>query len=171
MATWRIGRNLKSEARTSELRKKVHRWKNTPRSTRQPRTLVAWFREHGITVRMAYYLLAQSPEQNIPPIRRPNRNKSGRKPLVSLVQDERLQRALATLRNIPSKAGRTSTAPDGTTVPTTTSVTPVTPEQSLQPDPVTPGHGWNCACSQCTMTKRIDAIVAEARKTDSVAQK
>jgi hypothetical protein len=171
MATWRVGRNLKSEARTTELRKKVHRWKNTPRSTRQPRTLVAWSREHGITVRMAYYLLAQTPEPNTPPTKRPNRSNPARKHLISLEQDERLQRALATFGNIPSKTARTSAPQDGPTVPTVTSVTPVTPEQSLQPDPVTPGHGWNCVCSQCTMTKRIDAIVAEARKTDSLAQK
>jgi hypothetical protein len=92
-----------------------------------------------------------------------------RQKLVSPKQDEPLQRALATF--LPPKTGRTSASQNGTTVPAATSVTPVTIEQSLQPDPVTPGHGWNCACSQCTMTKRIDAIVAEARKTDSLAQK
>jgi hypothetical protein len=169
MATWRVGRNLKSEARTAELRQKVHKWKSTPKNTRQPRTLVAWAGEQGITVRMAYYLLAQSPEPNIQPIRQPHRSKPGRKLLVDLEQDERLQRAIATFGNT-LKTGRTSTPQDGTTVPTVTSVTPVTPEKALQPDPVTPGHGWNCACLQCTMTKRIDAIIAEARKTDSLAQ-
>ena len=153
MATWRVGRNL-SEGRTTELRKKVHKWKGTPKSMRQPRTLVAWAREHGITVRRAGYLLAQSLEPSIPPIRRPARSNSARKHVGSLEQGERLQGGLATFGNIPSKVGRASTAQDGATVPTETSATSVTPEQSLQPDPVTPGHGWNCVLGRSSLVSR-----------------
>lgn len=83
----RVGRKLKSEARTTELRKQLRAWKNLPKYQRQPRTLTAWAAEHDITRRMATYLLDPSPTRN------------------GLEGDEVLQRAITHLVPKPKTVG------------------------------------------------------------------
>ena len=60
MRLMRVGRKLASEDRTVELRKEIHRWFNTPRDQREPRTVQAFAEQHGMHRNTVYNLRRQS---------------------------------------------------------------------------------------------------------------
>jgi hypothetical protein len=162
MANWRVGRDLKSEARTAKLRQELQTWQSQPDKLRRPQTKAAWAREHGISTRMVFYLL------NTDGIRRPHARP---KLTGKLGHDHRLQHAIDALipDSRPVLKSPVSQEPLTPQTPKTVPIDPLASTDALDrythPELIVEGHTYNCICPACKIHLMLVGLKLKASQS------